>query len=124
MLFTVELPDNAKNVKVEVLCDGKKYTCQNDRYRPGYWNGLNGGTNYGQYFLMDDENRVMEMTKVASVLNEYGIRYQLTKLKTQYRIMISKRDYLYMNEVARKRILDINTYHNKMRKFLEDGGII
>lgn len=122
MLFTVELPDNAKNVKVEVLCDGEKYVCQESRYRPGYWNGLNGGMNYGQYFLMDDEKRILEMTKVASVLNEYGIRYQLTKFKRQYRIMISKRDYLHMDKSAKEKIFNINTYYNKMREL--DGETV
>lgn len=114
MKLTVEIPDNAKNVTVEVLCDGKRYSCMNDRYRPGFWNGLNGGANYGQYFDMEDENRVREMTEVASVLNEHGIRYQLSKLKRQYRIMIRKSDYLHMDEIARETILDINLHHRRL----------
>ena len=114
MILTVEIPDNARNVTVDVLCDGKRYRCNEQRYRPGFWNGLNGGVNYGQYFDMDDENRVREMTEVASVLKEHGINYQLTKLKRQYRIMISKRDYLHMDEIARETILDINMHHNRI----------
>ena len=78
--------------------------------------------NYGQYFLMDDEKRILEMTKVASVLNEYGIRYQLTKLKRQYRIMISERDYLHMDKSAKEKIFNINTYYNKMREL--DGETV
>lgn len=113
MMLTVEIPDNAKNVAVEVLCDGKRYCC-NDRYRPGFWNGLNGGTNYGQYFDMEDENRVREMVEVASVLNEHGIKYQLSKLKRQYRIMITERDYLHMDAIARETILDINMHHKRL----------
>ena len=116
MMLTVEIPDNAKNVTVQVLCDGKRYYCKNDRYRPGFWNGLNGGANYGQYFEMEDENRVREMTEVASVLNEHGIRYQLSKLKKQYRIMITENDYRNMDEIARETILDINMHHNRIRE--------
>lgn len=113
MILTVEIPDNAKNVTI--LCDGKRYCGTSDRYRPGFWNGLNGGTNYGQYFDMEDENRVREMTEIASVLHEHGIMYQITKLKRQYRIMISKRDYLHMDETARETICDINMHHNRIR---------
>ena len=114
MIFTVEIPDDVKNVKVEVLCDGKRYHCQNKRYNPGFWNGLHGGTYYGQYFDMEDENRVREMTEIASVLTEHGIRYQLSKLKRQYRIMITENDYLQMDEIVRETILDINIHHNKL----------
>lgn len=115
MILTVEIPDSAKNVKVAVMCDGKKYC--NARYNPGYWNGLHGGRFYGQYFDMEDENRVREMAEVASVLNEFGIRYQLSKLKRQYRITISERDYLHMDALARETILDINRHHKRSEKW-------
>ena len=117
MIFTIEIPDNAKNVTVEVLCDGKKYLCQNKRYSPGFWNGLHGGEYYGQYFDMEDENRVREMTEIASVLSEHGIKYYLTKLKRQYRIMISKNDYLRMDEIARETISDINIHHRRLESW-------
>ena len=111
MTFTVEIPDNVKDVKVEVICDGKRYCCQNKRYNPGNWNGLNGGTHYGQYFDMEDVNRVQEMMEIASVLTEYGIKYILSKLKRQYRIMITSRDYFGMDETIKERILRINIHH-------------
>ena len=114
MVFTVEIPDNAKNIRVEVLCDGKRYQCQNKRYNPGFWNGLNGGKYYGQYFDMEDEDRVMEMTEVASVLTEHGIKYYLSKLNRQYRIMISKNDYFQMDEIVKETILDINIHHSRL----------
>ena len=119
MLLTVEIPDNAKNVKVEVICDGERYCCQNSRYNPGYWNGLHGGMYYGQYFDMEDENRVREMTEIASVLNEHGIRYTLTKLRRQYRITITKSDYFNMDEFVKETILDINKHHNRIREWRE-----
>lgn len=118
MMFTVEIPDNAKDVKVSVTCDGKQYRCHESRYAPGRWNGLNGGEYYGQYFDMDDENRVREMTEVASELNKSGVAYTLTKLKRQYRIMISNDDYRNMNEELKKRILNINVHHDML-----GGGI-
>ena len=119
MTFTVEVPDNAKHIKVSFVCDDKPYKCKETRYYPGYWNGINGGMKYGQYFDMEDENRIREMTEVASVLNEHGIRYQLTKLKRQYRITISESDYLHMNEIAKETILDINRHHNRIRELQE-----
>lgn len=114
MIFTVEIPDNAKKVTVEVLCDGKRYHCKNERYNPGYWNGLNGGRYYGQYFDMEDENRIREMTEIASVLSEHGIKYYLSKLKRQYRLMISNYDYFRMDEIVKETILDINIHHSKI----------
>ena len=113
MTFTVEIPDDAKNIKVEFLCDGKRYICQNDRYRPGYWNAINGGTQCCQYFDMEAEGRVREMVRVASVLSEHGIKYTLTKLKRQYRIAIAYDDYRQMDEIAKETILDINIHHSK-----------
>ena len=83
MVLTVEVPDNAKDVKISVLCDGKECCSVNPRYRPGYWNGLNGGTHYGQYFDMYDANRVNEMLEVAFALKEYGVGYILTKMKRE-----------------------------------------
>ena len=85
-----------------------KKRIQNPRYNPGLWNGFNGGTHYGQYFDMEDENRIKEMVAIASVLREYGIRYNLTKLKRNYRISITSRDYWHMDEDAKAMILDIN----------------
>ena len=114
MIFTVEIPDNAKDVKVEVLCDGKRYHCDSSRYRPGHWNGLQGGEYYGQYFDMEDVNRVREMAEVASALTEYGIRYELSKLKRQYRITIRKKDYYNMDESLKERILGINCFHDRL----------
>ena len=107
-IVTIEVPFNAK---VSVSCDGKRYSY--DRYRPGHWNGLNGGMMYGQYFDMEDENRVREMTEVASALSKHGIRYDLQKLKRQYRITISKKDYFDMEDALRKRIYEINCYHDR-----------
>ena len=116
MTFTVEIPDNAKNVKVSVLCDGKRFYGENPRYKPGNWNGLNGGTHYGQYFDMEDIDRVREMTEIASVLDEHGIRYYLSKLKRHYRIMISESDYFRMDEALREKIININCSHNDWRR--------
>lgn len=113
MIITVEIPDNAKNVKVKVLCDGNTHIYQNERYRPGFWNGLNGGKWYGQYFDMEDENRVREMTEIASVLAEHGIKYFLSKLKKQYRIAIREKDYFQMDEIVKETILDINLHHQR-----------
>lgn len=113
MRLTVEIPDDAKDVKVSVLCDGKQYNCQEEkRYSPGNWNGLHGGMYYGQYFDMEDVNRVKEMTEVASVLAEYGIKYILSKLKRKYRLMITNKDYFGMDETIKKRIWDINSRHD------------
>ena len=109
MTLTVEIPDNAKGVKFTVLFDRERYRC--DRYRPGYWNGINGGTHYCQYFDMEDVNRVQEMTEVASALTEYGIDYVLSKLKRQYRIAIKAKDYRRMDETLKRRILHINYSH-------------
>ena len=114
MVFTVEIPDNSKNVNIEVLCDGKRYYCNSDRYRPGYWNGINGGQYYCQYFDMEDENRVREMTEIASVLIAYGIDYKLSKLKKQYRIMVDKDNYKQMDLLAKEAILNINIRHNRL----------
>ena len=114
MKFTVEIPDNAKDVKVCVLCDGKRYHCDTSRYRPGNWNGLNGGTEYGQYFDMYDTNRIREMAEVATALAEYGIEYNLTKLRKQYRITISKKDYFNMDDLLKQRIFDINCFHDRL----------
>ena len=114
MILTIEIPDNAKDVKVKVLCDGKKCHCDSSRYRPGYWNGLNGGTDYGQYFDMNDTNRIREMAEIATALSEYGIDYNLTKLRKQYRITISKNDYIHMDDLLRQRIFDINCFHDKL----------
>ena len=111
MIFTVEVPDNAKNVKVSVLCDGEPYCCKNMRYRPAHWNGINGGTHYGQYFDMEDVERVKEMMEIAALLSDYGIKYTLTKLKRQYRITISQRDYHQMDDALRRKIIEINYQH-------------
>ena len=87
------------------------YSTEN-RYRPGYWNGLNGGTHYGQYFDMDDVNRVNEMISVAASLKDYGIKYDLSKLKRRYRIMVSAKDYFHMDETLKDRIRAINIQHD------------
>ena len=115
MTFTIEIPDNTKNVKVSVLCDGKRIHCDNSRYRPGNWNGLHGGTLYGQYFDMEDVNRVSEMTEIATALAEKGVRYGLSKLKRKYRITISKTDYFNMENELRERIYAINCFHDRLQ---------
>ena len=69
---------------------------------------------------MDDENRMREMVEVASALAEYRVSYTLNKLKTQYRIMISSRDYFNMDERLKERILRINSHHESVR-FCADG---
>lgn len=119
MILTFEIPDNAKDIKV-IVTHEEKPTSQNPRYNAGYWNGLQGGRYYGQYFLMDDENRMREMVEVASALAEYRVSYTLNKLKTQYRIMISSRDYFNMDERLKERILRINSHHESVR-FCADG---
>ena len=105
---TVYFPDTM--VKHGV-CE-KRLQNRNPRYDPGFWNGINGGTYYGQYFDMEDVNRIKEMLAIASVLTEYGIRYILTKLKRQYRISITRNDYFNMDEDAIERIWNINFHHN------------
>lgn len=112
MIFTIEIPNNAKDIKVSVTCDRKQFYCKEPRYAPGYWNGLQGGRYYGQYFSMDDEIRIREMIEVASALSEYGIEYILTKMKRQYRIMISEKDYRHMDEELKKKITCINFSHD------------
>ena len=114
MILTVEIPDNVKDVNVSVLCDGKPLHYDSSRYKPGYWNGINGGTHYCQYFDMDDENRVREMTEVASALANNLIRYDLSKMKRFYRIAISKKDYINMNAALRNQILEINCFHDRL----------
>lgn len=111
MFLTVEVPDDGKDVKVTVLCKRQKYHL--NRYSPGHWNGLNGGTHYGQYFDMDDVDRVRDMIDVASVLAERGIKYSLSKLKRNYRIMITRKDYFSMDEALRRRIIGISFRHEK-----------
>ena len=96
---------------IHAVCE-KRYQNKNQRYNPGFWNGLNGGKYYGQYFDMEDENRVREMTEIASVLAKHGIKYYLTKLKRQYRISITRNDYYQMHEDAKERIWHINLHHD------------
>ena len=112
MTFTVEIPDNAKDIKVQVLCDGKKCFYGNPRYNPGHWNGLYGGTHYGQYFDMENIDRVIAMTEVASVLKEHGIRYSIERFKRMYRITISEKDYFNMDESLHARLCGINCHHD------------
>lgn len=107
MMMNIEIPDNAREIKV-ILCDGKPVYVKNARYEPGYWNGLFGGEYYGQYFEMDDIDRVRAMTEITSALKEYGITYYLSKFKRQYRISISERDYRNMDEKLKARIQYIN----------------
>ena len=63
--------ENAKKVKVPVPGDKKRYC--SGRYEPGRWNGLSGGSDYAQYFDMEDINRVRKMEEVAFALEENGI---------------------------------------------------
>lgn len=109
MLLTVEIPDNAKRVRILV----DETHCDNSRYKPGYWNGLHGGRYYGQYFDMEDENRMREMVEVASVLDRYGIWYEMTKFKRKYRITIHRNDYWNMSNELRNRIAEINNFHDR-----------
>lgn len=113
MTFTFEIPDNAKNVRVSVVSDEKPCFCVNPRFFRGHWNGLHGGEYFGQYFDMDDVNRVEAMMEIASVLRDNGINYVLSKLKKQYRIMISGKDYKSMDEGVKKRISSINFSHEE-----------
>ena len=108
MILTIEISDNAKGVKVTFLRDGRKDYCNNQRYLPGYWNGINGGTHFSQYFDMEDINRVNEMAEVVAVLKNNGIRYYLSKMKRNYRVMISKYDYYHMDKATEQQISDIN----------------
>ena len=101
--------------------DKPKRRCTEPRHKPGYWNGLNGGTHYGQYFDMEDVNRVAEMMEIASVLTEYGVKYVLSKLKRNYRITITREDYSRMSEPMRKRILKINCNHDRLNG---EGGML
>ena len=117
MKLVIDIPDGTS--RIDVLCDGVRRYCTDSRYQPGYWNGLNGGTHYGQYFDMDDVDRVREMVAVATLLNAYKVKYDLSKLKRRYRIMISAKDYYNMNETLKDRILKINIQH----EILSEGGI-
>jgi hypothetical protein len=107
MIMNIDIPDNAREIKV-VLCDGKPVYKKNERYEPGYWNGLCGGQYYGQYFEMDDIDRVRAMTEIASLLKSYGVKYYLSKFKRQYRITISERDYRNMGETLKAQIHYLN----------------
>ena len=97
---------------------GKHEKRVNSRYKPGYWNGLQGGEHYGQYFDMEDVNRVGEMLQVASALDSHGVPYCLTKLKTNYRITVSKKDYFRMSEALREKIAEINSYHERINSMI------
>ena len=111
MVFTFEVPEDAKTVKVSVLSDGNPCCCKEPRYMCGHWNGLHGGEYFGQYFDMDDVNRVEAMMEIASVLRDNGINYVLSKLKKQYRLMISHKDYKNMGDAVKNRINSINFNH-------------
>lgn len=107
MTLNIDIPDNAREIKV-ILCDNKPVYTKNTRYEPGYWNGLCGGQYYGQYFEMDDIDRVRAMTEIASLLKSYGVKYYLSKFKRQYRITISERDYRNMGETLKAQIHYLN----------------
>ncbi len=107
MTLNIDIPDNAREIKV-ILCDGKPVYTKNTRYEPGYWNGINGGAYYGQYFEMDDIDRVRAMTEIASALKEHGVQYYLSKFKRQYRITITEKDYRKMDEELKAYINYIN----------------
>lgn len=92
------------------VCE-KRNQNKNPRYNPGFWNGFNGGTHYGQYFDMEDVSRITEMIKIASVLTEHGIKYVLTKLKRQYRITITRNDYYRMDDDVKEKNWHINMHH-------------
>lgn len=108
MILNIEIPDNAKNIRVNVLCDGKKWDCTNIRYAPWNWNGINGGTHYCKYFDMDDIKRVRTMTEVATLLTEYGIKYYISRFKKNFRLAISKDDYFNMDCTLKERISELN----------------
>ena len=107
MTLNIDIPDNAREIKV-ILCDGKPVYTKNTRYEPGYWNGLCGGQYYGQYFEMDDIDRVRAMTEIAALLKSYGVKYYLSKFKRQYRITISERDFRNMGETLKAQIHYLN----------------
>ena len=107
MMMNIEIPDNAREIKV-ILCDGKPVYVKNVRYEPGYWNGLIGGEYYGQYFEMDDIDRIRAMTEIASALKEHGVQYYLSKFKRQYRLTITAKAYRNMDENLKAYIHYIN----------------
>jgi hypothetical protein len=110
MKLVIDIPYDTE--RVDVLCDGiRKYSTE-PRYRPGNWNGLNGGTEYGQYFDIDNVNRVNEMIAVACALKDYGVKYNLSKLKRRYRITISEKEYKHMDKDLKDRITRINIWHD------------
>ena len=84
---------------------------QSNRYRPGYWNGLNGGVYYGQYFNKDSDDRVAAMMEVTSALKAHGIFYTVTRWKKYYRVTIGAYSYKTMSERLKNRLLDINIKH-------------
>ena len=97
---------------LELLKSKQDFRYKESRYKPGRWNGLNGGEYYGQYFDMDNADRMREMIEVASALTEYGVPYVLTKLKRQYRITVSRGDYWHMDTELQERIYRINVHHD------------
>ena len=83
------------------------------RYYPGYWNGLQGGMNFAQYFNINSEDRVSAMMEVASALKSHGIKYTITRWKDYCRVMIAKNDYLSLSDRLKGRIARINAKHLK-----------
>ena len=85
-----------------------RHPYQSNRYRPGYWNGLQGSRYYGQYFNIESEERITAMMEISAALRSHGINPVVTRWKKYTRIMISRKDYLKMGERLKTQIETIN----------------
>lgn len=85
-----------------------RHSYQSNRYRPGYWNGLQGSRYYGQYFNIESEERITAMMEISAALRSHGINPVVTRWKKYTRIMISEKEYLTMGERLKTQIETIN----------------
>jgi hypothetical protein len=85
-----------------------RHSYQSNRYRPGYWNGLQGSRYYGQYFNIESEERITAMMEISAALRSHWINPVVTRWKKYTRIMISRKDYLMMGERLKTQIETIN----------------
>ena len=86
----------------------ERHSYQTFRYRPGVWNGLNGGTDYAQYFNRESESRVSAMLEVAALLRENRIGFTVERWVRYNRLTISDSALKTMPETLKKRIIEIN----------------
>ena len=87
---------------------------QSNRYIPGFWNGLNGGTHRAQYFRSGSANRMCAMFEIANILHEYGVRFTITIFKDYYRVMVKDKELCSIPREAKDKIMEINVrYYTK-----------